>query len=51
MKLYLTLEDNDGQKVERVYKLGQVDIEDESGYLWDAVASMIDSIKKSKKPL
>lgn len=51
MKLYLTLEDDDGQKVERIYELGHVDEDDEPGYLWDAISSMKHSLKKSKQPL
>ena len=50
MKLYLTLEDDDGQKVERVVMSNK-----ENGYdlndIDDVVFSMFKSLQESKKPL
>ncbi len=50
MKLYLTLEDDDGQKVERVVvsnKENGFDLNDIDDIMW----SMFDSLRESKKPL
>jgi len=48
MKLYLTLEDDDGQKVEKKLLVKDINFLDT---LVEIVYEMIDSLKESRKPL
>lgn len=46
MKLYLTLDNEKGNKLEREYSLEGIEDEDSGGYLIDTVRSMIDTFDK-----
>lgn len=50
MKLYLTLEDDDGQKVEKVLQAEKV-FSLHDGGINNIISDMLDSLEKSKKLL